>query len=113
LPIYLELAHLAAVGEGERRVLVPRRGAERGAERRRQLPTGRRAGDLEEADRSVGADDAEGSVAVLDVGGGGLQKMRGHWLAGGDDGVGGFDRRAAAPRSAEHTSELQSPDHLV
>src|SRR5262249_38298587 len=50
----LELAHGAAVGERECRVLVHRGGAERGAERWWQLAGGGRARELEDADRPVG-----------------------------------------------------------
>ena len=50
-------------------------------------------GDVEQIDMAVGADDAELAVAELDVGGGGLQQVRGDLLALVDD-------LAATPRAA-------------
>ena len=106
--IDLELADMATVGEGVGR----RRAGERVVQAWRLtlrdmtgVPGCLRH--LEQTHRAVGADDCEGAVGIVDVGGGGFQGTGRHQLALGDDLVGdaqgcrACDRdHAAAARNA-------------
>ena len=100
--IDLDLADVGAVGK-RRLATVSSHCAASGPRRSsgRSVRSERRARDLEQADRVVGALHGEAAVLELDVGGRGLQQMLGDARALLDDVVGGFlDDDAAEPHAA-------------